>query len=247
LSRADELVHLFLVTGMAVVLLWFLVSLPAVYRAHRELVPAVGAMLVVDTVALSLSGSYWASNILPLIPGLTIMLALTASSGRRRFAISRLVAAALAVSCAYLLGSYTYTHTAGDSGAPTAHYTGVAIADVASPDDTIVLLYGRADIVLASGLSDPYEQLWSLPTRTLDPGLTQLKTLLRSPDPPTWLVEWSDAGSFGLDPDGSLQSLIRQRYTERTAPCEGSVWLLKGVHRPDFPSVDCDAHWFAWE
>jgi hypothetical protein len=247
LARADVLAQLFLKTGMAVVLVWFLFSLPAVYRAHRELVPAVGAMLVVDAVSLSLGGSYWASNILPLIPGLTIMLALTASAGRRRFVVSSVVAAGVAASCVYLLGSYTFTHTLGDSGGPTAHYTGVAIADVSAPDDTIVSLYGRADIVLASGLSDPYEQLWSLPTRTLDPQLTQLKALLGSSNPPTWLVEWSDAGSFGLDPDGSLKALIAQRYTERPAPCEGSVWLLKGVTRPAFPAIDCDAHWFAWQ
>jgi hypothetical protein len=247
LDRAGELVHLFLVTGMVAVLVLFVIAFPATYRAHRELVPAVALMLVVDAVALSLSGNYWASNILPLIPGLTIALALVMSSGRRRLVVSRAVAAGLAASCVWLLGSYVETHTVGDSGAPTAHYTGVAIADVAEPQDTIVLLYGRADIVLASGLSDPYEQLWSLPTRTLDPGLTQLKALLQSPAAPTWLVEWSDSSSFGLDPDGSLQALIEQRYTERIAPCEGTVWLLRGVSRPDFTAVDCDAHWFAWE
>ena len=246
IARADELVHLFLVTGMVVVVGLFVVTFPAAFRAHRELAPAVALMLVVDTVSLSLSGSYWASNILPLIPGLTIALALVMSSGGRRLMISGAVAGGLAASCVWLLGSYVETHTVGDSSGPTAHYTGVAISDVAEPHDTIVLLYGRADIVLASGLSDPYEQLWSLPTRTIDPGLTQLKALVSSADPPTWIVEWSDAGSFGLDPDGSFRTLIEQRYVERTAPCEGSVWLLKGVHRPDFPPVDCDAHWFAW-
>jgi hypothetical protein len=156
------------------------------------------------------------------------------------------VAAGLAASSLYLLGSYTYTHTIGASGGPTAHYTGEEIADVAAPGDTVVPMFGRADIVLASGLSDPYEQLWSLPTRTLDPDLTDLKALLRSSDAPTWIVEWSDAGSFDLDPGGSLAALISRRYIERAAPCEGSVWLLKGVDRPAFPPIDCDAHWFAW-
>jgi hypothetical protein len=247
LDRAGELVHLFLVTGMVVVIAWFALAFPATYRAHRELAPAVTAMLVVDAVSLSLSGSYWASNILPLVPGVTIALALVMSSGGRRTAVSQVVAAGLAASCAYLSGSYLETHTVGNSGAPTAHYTGEAMADVADPHDTIVLLYGRADIVLASGLHDPYEQLWSLPTRTLDPGLTELKTLVRSPRAPTWIVEWSDAGSFGLDPDGSFRRLIEERYTERPAPCEGSVWLRNGVSRPDFPPVDCSAHWFAWQ
>jgi hypothetical protein len=247
LERADELVHLFLVTGMVVVVGWFAVSFPAAYRKHPELAPAVALMLVVDTVSLALSGSYWASNILPLIPGMSIALALVMSTGAWRRAASQLVATGLAVSCAWLLGSYVETHTVGDSGGPTAHYTGAAIADVAEPDDTIVLLYGRADIVLASGLSDPYEQLWSLPTRTLDSGLTQLKSLVSSTDPPTWIVEWSDAGSFGLDADGSLQALIERRYTERRAPCEGTVWLLDGARRPEFAPVDCDAHWFAWQ
>jgi hypothetical protein len=247
LARAHEMAQLFLTTGMAVVVVWFVASLPALYRAHRELVPAVGAMLAVDGGSLALSGGYWASNILPLIPGLTIMLALAASTGRLRFVVSRAVASVLAASCVCLLASYAYTHTLGDSGGPTAHYTGVAIADVARPTDTIVAVYDRADIVLASGLTDPYEHLWSLPTRTLDPELTQLKALLRSAAPPTWVVEWSNADSYGLDADGSLEALIEQRYVERPAPCEGSVWLLKGVSRPPFSPVDCDAHWFAWQ
>jgi hypothetical protein len=247
LDRAGELVHLFLVTGMVVVVLWFGLAFRGVYRAHRELALATALMLVIDAVSLSLSGSYWASNIVPLIPSLTIALALALSSGGRRSVVSRLVATGLATSCGYLLTSFVVTHTVGDSGGPTAHYTGEAIAAVADPHDTIVLLYGRADIVLASGLDDPYEHLWSLPTRTLDPELTDLKALVRSPRAPTWIVEWSDAGSFGLDPDGSFRALLEQRYIERPAPCEGSVWLRKGVDRPAFPAVDCAAHWFAWD
>jgi len=116
LERAGELVHLFLVTGMVAALVLFVVAFPATYRAHRELAPAVALMLVVDTVSLSLSGSYWASNILPLIPGVTIALALVMSSGIRRRAVGRVVATGLAASSVWLLGSYTETHTVGEIG-----------------------------------------------------------------------------------------------------------------------------------
>ena len=45
---------------------------------------------------------------------------------------------------------------------------GTSIAKVASPRDTIVTLYGHAEVTRASGLSSPYPYLWSLPTK--DPG-----------------------------------------------------------------------------
>ncbi len=47
---------------------------------------------------------------------------------------------------------------------------------------------GRADIQYTSGLPSPYQHLWSLPMRTLDPDLTELRALLEGPDAPTWFV-----------------------------------------------------------
>ena len=65
---------------------------------------------------------------------------------------------------------------------PTRRTTGLALADAADPDDTVVVHGGRAEIVL-SGMSSPYEHLWTLPMRTLDPDLEAPADVLAGPDP----------------------------------------------------------------
>jgi hypothetical protein len=247
LERAHVLTQLILTSGLVVVLAWFAFELPKAVRAHRELAPAVALMVVVDAVALVLSGSYWGSYALALIPGAVLALSLTASLGRPQFAVSRAIAALVAGSSVYALTVWGVGHNVGGSGDPTAHYTGEAISEAAAPGDTVLVLYGRADIVLASGLGDDYEQLWSLPMRTLDPDLAEMKALLVGAHPPTWVVEWSPADTWGLDPDGSLRSILTERYTERVSPCGVPVWLREGVNRPAFPAIDCSDHWFAWD
>ena len=63
------------------------------------------------------------------------------------------------------------------------HDTGVALREVAEPGDTLVVYGGRADLQLESGLSSPYAYLWSLPMRTLDPDLAELRRAGRRPGP----------------------------------------------------------------
>ena len=48
------------------------------------------------------------------------------------------------------------------------------------------VLYGNADLLLTAGLPPGTDQLWSLPTRALDPRLLQLSQQLNGPHPPTW-------------------------------------------------------------
>jgi hypothetical protein len=202
-------------------------------------------MLVVDVASLVLGGSYWGAYALPLIPGALLALAITASLGRLHLAVSRVISLAVAASCVHALVGWGLGHSVGDSDGPIAHYTGGAIADVAAPGDTILVLYGRADIVLASGLRDDYEQLWSVPMRTLDPNLDQMKALLAGSHPPTWIVGWSPVRSWGLDADGELRRMLATSYTKRQSPCGVPVWLRNGVTRPAFPAIDCSDHWFA--
>jgi hypothetical protein len=247
LKRADELLHLFITTGMVVAVLWFVAAFPATFRAHRELAPAVAVMLVADAGALVVSGSYWTAYLLPFVTGITIALALIASTGGYRIVVSKILAGGLALSSAYAVITWGIGHTVGGEPGPTAHYTGEVVADVAAPGDSIVVLYGRADIVLESGLPNSYEQLWSLPMRTLDPDLAQMKALIAGPNAPTWVVEALPINSWDIDADGSLQALLTDRYTRLESPCGMPVWLRQGVDRPGFPAIDCSAHWYAFD
>ena len=54
---------------------------------------------------------------------------------------------------------------------PVEVRTGEAIDAAARPGDRVLVYGGRADIQWASRAGSPYPYLWSLPMRTLDPGL----------------------------------------------------------------------------
>src|SRR5690606_20961451 len=75
----------------------------------------------------------------------------------------------------------------------------------------------------ASGLDSPYEHLWSLPMRTMDPELATLRALLEGPDAPEWLVEvvtpeaWDGLGERGI------ADVLADRYEDAGTWCGGIV------------------------
>jgi hypothetical protein len=116
--------------------------------------------------------------------------------------------------------------------------TGVALRAVAQPGDTVVVYGGRAEIVLASGMHSPYRHLWSLPMRTLDPRLAELRRLLVGTRPPTWVVMWVSPGAW----EGTgevLEPMLEHRYRVHGRACNGHpVYLVRGAHRA-VPDPDC--------
>ena len=123
---------------------------------------------------------------------------------------------------------------------PTEYLTGGAIAGAASPGDTLVVYGGRADIQWASGLPSPYEHLWSLPMRTLDPDLKELESVLTGPAAPTWVVqfkrldEWSEAGT-----DGIREELLEDYELVAIACGAYRIYHQRRLERPEL-RVDCD-------
>lgn len=247
-DRAVYLATIFVTTGMALGVVWFLASMPRMLR--RMAVPAIAAlaMLAFDLAAVFLSGSYWRTYLVVLVPSVAVAMAcLLASEAtaplRRRLSgrVTRVVAAAMAISAVVSLVGWT-TDLAGGA-APTEYYTGEAIGSVAQPGDTLVVYGGRADIQLASGLDSPYEHLWSLPMRTLDPDLAQLRDLLTGPRAPTWFVEftaldtWTEAGTTAIAPE-----LIERYFLVTTACGSYRIYHLKTVSRQRL-DVDCSQPW----
>ena len=247
-DRAAYLATVFVTTGMAFGVVWFLVSLPRMLR--RMAVPAVAtlAMLAFDLAAVFLSGSYWRTYLVVLVPSVAVAMACVLASEtmpplrqRRTGAVTRVIAAAMAVRAVISLVGWTADLV--DGASPTEFYTGEAIGSVAQPGDTLVVYGGRADIQLASHLRSPYEHLWSLPMRTLDPDLTQLRALLTGPQAPTWFVEftaldtWTEAGTTQIAPE------LIERYSLVTTAC-GSyrIYHLKTVSRQQL-DVDCSQPW----
>jgi hypothetical protein len=87
-------------------------------------------------------------------------------------------------------------------------------------------------------MSSPYEHLWSLPMRTLDPDLHELRDVLAGPDAPTWVVMWVPASAWE-DNGGPLREVLDTRYRPHGQTCgDHRVYLLAGESRPAL-ALDC--------
>ena len=239
--RAGQLAVIFVLTGMVLIVGWFLVNLPHAWRRNAPATAGTLLVLLVDGAGVVLGGSFWRPYLLGVVPSVVLCAALVVGAPGLRGRVMRLAVLLAAASCVISMLGWVVSN-ASSVDPPTEIYTGQAIRDVSEPGDTIVVYGGRADIVMASGLESPYEHLWSLPMRTLDPDLAGLSALLASDKRPTWFVEWvsfSDWDDFG---NADFQAVLEENYERHGDGCGHHIWLRKDVERAE-PKPDCDKPW----
>ena len=130
-------------------------------------------VLLVDGAGLLLGGSFWRPTCSGWCPAWCCA---RRCSSRRRAPAARSCAAIVALSLRLVRAVDWSAAAAHQAGAepPTRSTPARRSRDVAEPGDTIVVYGGRADIVGRRRPRSPYEHLWSLPMRTLDPDLAEL-------------------------------------------------------------------------
>lgn len=236
--RAGVLVLAALGAGMALIIGGFVVHVRGEWADDAPLTAAVAALLVVDVIGLALGGSFWRDYLFPLLPGTALCAALLARRASKRGRAMRAVIGMAAASTVLSLAGWA-AYNAGGLQEYDEHDTGVALGEVAADGDTLVVYGGRADVQLESGMASPYEYLWSLPMRTLDPELHELEALLTSDRAPTWVVEWVAFDAWD-DVDGPrVAGLVDQRYTRVGTGCgDRAIWLLRGLDREE-PRPEC--------
>lgn len=194
---------------------------------------AVGALIGFEILCVWLGGNFWTHYLMGLAPGLVLAAGIWARHLPVALASTYLVASALVALPVHLVD------LAGrdpDTSQEIGHYVGAA----AEPGDTATVLFGNADMQWSSGLRSPYEHLWSLPVRVLDPDLDQLTAVLASDDAPTWLVEAVDPHAWGLDPAHRIDAVIDEHYREVWSGCGSTVLLLRSEVRTfSGPTPDC--------
>lgn len=164
------------------------------------------AMLTWETVAIVAGGSYWLHYLLGLVPTLVLATALAVRERDRWSWAARgtiLWAAAVAVVGMVAIGA------AGP--VTSSQRAGLWLRDHARPRDTAVVAFGAPNVVSIAGLQSPYDQLWSLPVRVLDPRLADLTATLAGPRAPTWVLTRDQLGGWQLDP-GAARSVLDRRY-----------------------------------
>lgn len=175
-----------------------------------------------DCLSVAMGGNFWNHYQIQLVAPLAVLGGLAVAAGQRG---ARTVLAFVAVSA---LVSWSAALSSGALADGTV--VGRAVAAVSRPGDTIVTLYGHADVSGSSGLASPYPQLWSLPTKTLDPQLRTLDSVLAGPRAPTWLVTWGSLSSWGVD-STETSRLVARLYHPAGRVLGHLVYLHDGVHR----------------
>jgi len=227
-------------TGVALLAVCFLLGMRKVSPRHSRSPVwfAVLAMFVSASVGMVLGGAWYPDYLLQLVPALILSTALLAPtlgwSG-----VGMRVGACLAAFSA-LLATYSGPERAALDTPITPVAVGRWLGADAAPRDTAVILWGKANVLHEAGMTTPYPYLWSLLTRTLDPDLGLLLKTLRGPDAPTWIVEYYDINSWGLDESGELEALITDRYKHVGKPCGVDVYLLRSESRTPPPTMRCD-------
>lgn len=228
LSRLVGLVVAGITSGAFVVVVLYVALSWSRVRRRDPVSVAVLAMLLVGLVGVGLGASYWTHYLIGLIP----VLALAAGTfGERTLPIRRLASAAVA----FVVVSAVATGAAATARTSPTDLTERSLervlAGASHRSDSLVITYGHANVLETSGLKPGYPYLWSLPTRTLDPRLHKLIRNLSGPSAPTWLVEWEDFNSWGIDPGGRLASLVGRRYHQVASVCDVELYLHNHVHR----------------
>jgi hypothetical protein len=193
---------------------------------------AIGALIAFEAACVVVGGNFWSHYLMGLAPGLV----LAAGMWGRHWPV--------AIASAYLVVSSVVSvpvslHELAQRGPEQASEIGRFVKESGEPGDTATVLYGTANTQLATGMRSPYEQLWSLPVRVLDPDLDELTALLRSDDAPTWLIETFSPHAWGLDPAHQVDPVIEERYREVWFGCGDRVLLLRSVDRTLASPPDC--------
>ncbi|QNN54125.1 hypothetical protein [Nocardioides mesophilus] len=230
-QRLWVLLLMLVLSGLAALLAGGGVAAMQRIRRREAVGLAAPAVVAVELAGVVGGGSYWLHYLLLLVPGAVLLTALLAEYRRTAG-----VLVALVVASALVFGAINGARHLGRRPPDTAEQAiGEWIGSAASPGDSVVVSYGAANIVLASGLPDPYPLLWSLPVRVRDPQLEQLAALVRSERRPTWWVVWENLDTWGLDANGKMQAALTKRYRRVAEVCGHEVLLARDAGPRQLP------------
>jgi hypothetical protein len=227
---------------------WLVLLLPTVLLPRRRRTPsrggvgpddpllAVAALGLVawEAVSVVAGGGFWLHYLMGMIPGLTLLLALSfarvpAGGSPRRQALHwvprvALVGAVVAATWSAVVPFLDDPPRMSRSEASVAAY----LREHRDLGSTAVIAFGRPTILQAADLQSPYRQLWTIPVLTDDPDLTELAPVLADQQA-TWVVlRTSKLRGWGLTDTEALRNLSRDyELVHRSGTLE--VWQARSA------------------
>ncbi len=203
------------------VLVWLLVRAVRRRRLRGPVPVALIILLAFSTASILAGGGYWSHYLVELAVPMSLAAGMLAIAEYR--IAQRVTAAVVAIGVVSVVVS-----AVGPVRSP-GQTVGLAVARSARPGDSIVSLFGSADIVRASGLAAPYPYLWALPAATLDHEMHVLDSTLRGRTPPTWVV-LRDQGTYRRL-TSEVRGVLRTAYMPVAEVCGRVVYLRNGDGR----------------
>jgi hypothetical protein len=200
----------------------------------RAVCGALAVLGLFEAFAVLMGGNFWRHYLLQLVPMLGIGVGVVVAGVDRDRAAARIGAAARR-SCAWALGLSLAVWVAIVAVGPhnledhSEASVGAWLRSASTPGDTLLVTWGRANVLRESGMRTPYEMAWSLPIRVRDGQLRELRGVLAGPDAPTWIVRWNPISSWDFDEDGSIRALVHDRYERVGMACGHRVYRLRGA------------------
>ncbi|MET1062121.1 MAG: glycosyltransferase family 39 protein [Aeromicrobium sp.] len=211
------------------------------HRADPRLVLPLAAWLAVGFVGVAGGGNYYPHYFIQPLAALAVLTgcALAVTTRRRLFAATAALLAVLAV------GNVAVGATMKSVNPPQQRTLAVAdyLRSNAETDDSLYVLYARANLLYYARMRTPYPYSWSQMVRTVPDAEARLRTMLRSStERPTWIVEWQPATLFGMDGSGETRRLIARHYVQTGEICDKPILIRKDQADRDLvpaPDVEC--------
>ncbi len=195
-------------------------------RADPQLAFPLAAWVVVGFIGITGGGNYYPHYFIQPLAALAVLAgcALAVTRRRRLFLATGSILALLAV------GNVAVGTTLQRVDPPQQRTLAVAqyLRSNAHPEDSLYVLYARANLLYYADMPTTYPYAWSTMIRAVPGAEHKLRTMLRTPSQrPTWIVEWQLPSDLGMDATGETSRLLAENYIETDNICGKPVLIRK--------------------
>jgi hypothetical protein len=195
-------------------------------RTDPQLALPLAAWLAAGFVGITGGGHYFPHYFIQPVAALAVLSGCALAVTGRRF-----LAAATAATFVFLaVGNVAAGSTLKSIDPPQQRTLAVSsyLRANAHPDDTLYVMYARANLLYYARMHTPYPYAWSMMVRTVPDAELRLHEMLQSPQSrPTWIVEWHEPTAFGLDRSGETRRLIEKNYVPAEHICGKSILIRR--------------------
>jgi 4-amino-4-deoxy-L-arabinose transferase-like glycosyltransferase len=195
-------------------------------RTDPQLVLPLAAWLVVGFIGITGGGNYYPHYFIQPLAALAVLsgCALAVTRRRRLFLATGSILAVLAI------GNVAVGTTLQNVDPPQQRTLAVAqyLRTNAHPDDSLYVLYARANLLYYADMPTTYPYAWSTMIRAVPGAERKLRTMLKTPsERPTWIVEWQLPSDLGMDVSGETSRLLAENYVQTDDICGKPVLIRK--------------------